>query len=88
MNIDMQKMEIYANVVAGFVILSFSMYIGLAVLGVYGAQLDRVGPVWIGVYTFILIMSATKLYGTGVYNAVKAIGKGLLPTSGRRQNKK
>lgn len=82
------KMYVLANVVASFVIVSFCLYVGLAVTNTLGAQLDRVGVVWVGVYTFILIMSATKLYGTGVYNAVKAIGKGLLPTSSSRGNQK
>jgi hypothetical protein len=75
------KIDILANVVASFVIISFSIYIGLAITNTFGAGLADIHVVWTGVYTFILIMSATKLYGTAIYNAVKAMGEGLLPTS-------
>lgn len=67
-----------ADIVAAILLVSFASYIGLSILAIAGASLQRVGPVWIGLYGFLLLMSATKLYGAGVYNAVKSIGGQLL----------
>lgn len=68
----------YADVIASIVVLSLIAYITIVLLGVNRGTLDDVGLTWFGIYSFLLLMSATKLYGRAVYNAVKRIGAGIL----------
>lgn len=67
-----------ADITASLVILSLVAFIAAALIGVYEATFSNVGLSWYGLYAFIVIMSATKLYGRGVYNTVKDLGLGLL----------
>lgn len=60
-----------ADAIAAIVILSLLLYTGLAIVGAYGASLGAVGTPWFSLYAFIALMSATKLYGKKVYEAVK-----------------
>lgn len=87
----MINLKALSDTIASIVILSLVAYIGLATLGVYEATLENIGISWFGLYSFIVIMSATKLYGRGVYNTVKDLGLGLLniepPNNGRSDSK-
>lgn len=68
----------YADIVSSIVVLSVVGFILLSLLDVRGATLEDISATWYAIYSFVLLMSATKLYGEGVYNAVKSVGRGLL----------
>jgi len=67
-----------ADSIAAIVVISVVLFVGLAVGNVFGATLTGISATWFGLYSFIVLMSATKLYGKSVYDAVKGVGKGLI----------
>jgi len=67
-----------ADSVAALVVLSIVLFVGLVIVGAFGATFAEVGATWFGLYAFIALMSATKLYGKSIYDAVKSVGKGFL----------
>jgi len=67
-----------ADVIAAVVLLSLLVFIGLAIVGTITATLEAVGTTWFALYSLIVVMSATKLYGKSVYEAVKGAGSGFL----------
>jgi fatty-acid desaturase len=75
---DTKRHRLIAESIAATVILSVVLFVGLVIVGAFGATFAGVGATWFGLYAFIVLMSATKLYGTGIYEAVKGMGKGLL----------
>lgn len=66
-----------ADGIAALVFLSLIAFVALGILGV-GVGLSAVGATWFALYSLIVIMSATKLYGKSVYEAVKGAGSGFL----------
>ena len=68
-----------ADSIAAAVVLSVVAVVLLVVLGAGGASFSGVSASLFGLYAFVTLMSATKLYGKSVYEAVKGVGKGLLP---------
>lgn len=75
-----------ADSIAAVVVVSVPLFIGLSALGIFGTTLTGVTATWFGLYSFVVLMSATKLYGKSVYDAVKGVGKGLLKTAERNEN--
>jgi len=67
-----------AEGVAATAILSMVLYVGLVVVGFAGATFSAVGGFALGIYSFLLLMSATKLYGKGVLKAAKDAGGKLI----------
>jgi fatty-acid desaturase len=67
-----------ADIIAAAVLLSLIAFAGLAITGILGASLGAVGTTWFALYSLIVVMSATKLYGKSVYEAVKGAGEGFL----------
>lgn len=67
-----------ADVIAAVVLLSLLVFVGLAIVGTITATLESVGATWFALYSLIVVMSATKLYGKSVYSAVKGAGSGFL----------
>jgi uncharacterized integral membrane protein len=67
-----------ADIIAAVVLLSLILFIGLAIIGTTTATLKSVGATWFALYSLIVVMSATKLYGKSVYSAVKGAGSGFL----------
>ena len=82
----------FGKFVSGIVVLSLVVYIGLPIFGIYSASLEGVGATWFGLYSLVVVMSATKLYGKSVYKAVQgAVQKGastnsIIDTSESRNN--
>lgn len=74
-----------ADFVAAAVVMSLVLFAGLAITGLFGASLGAVGATWFGLYAFIVLMSATKLYGKKIYDSVKGLGKGFLQMSQQNQ---
>jgi small neutral amino acid transporter SnatA (MarC family) len=72
-----------AEVVAATTILSMVLYVGLVVVGFLGASFAAVGGFALGIYSFLLLMSATKLYGKGVLKAAKDAGGQLMKNQRR-----
>lgn len=83
MKFDKAHLHWLADSVAAVTVLSISLFIGLAVLGIAGATLSGIGATWFALYSFVVLMSATKLYGKSVYDAVKGAGQGLLKAQNR-----
>ena len=69
-----ERHRLIAEVVASISILSMVVYVGLVILGISGATFAGIGGVALGLYAFLLLMGATKLYGVGVLKAVKDTG--------------
>lgn len=78
MNASKDHLHWLADIMAAIVVGSIVVFAGMAITGVFGANLSAVGATWLGLYGFIVIMSATKLYGRKIYNAVKGIASELL----------
>lgn len=78
-----KRHRIIAEVVAAVTILSMVLYTGLVVVGFAGATFAAVGGFALGIYSFILLMSATKLYGRGVLKAAKDAGGQVIKTPQR-----
>ena len=68
-------LKILADSIASLVILSLVAFLSASILGISGASLSAVGATWFGLYTFVVLMSATKLYGKKIYNVIKRIGE-------------
>ena len=68
-----KRHSIIAESIAAIILLSFVAYIGAAIFGLLGAGLAAVTAPWFTVYTLIVVMSGTKLYGKNVLNAAKRI---------------
>jgi len=78
-----KRHKIIAEVVAAVTILSMVLYTGLVVVGFAGATFAAVSGFALAIYSFILLMSATKLYGRGVLKAAKDAGGQLIKTPQR-----
>lgn len=66
----MSKAIWFADVIAAVVVLSLVAFVALALTGFYGASLAAVTLPWYTLYAFVVVMSATKLYGKSVYRVV------------------
>lgn len=73
------------DVIAALVVITFVSYIGAAIFSFAGASLAAVGATWYMLYSFVVLMSAVKLYGKGVFNAVKDSGSTLLKATGQNR---
>lgn len=73
-----QLRELIADGIAALFVLSLPGFIGLTIVGLFGATLMPINATWFGLYAFVTLMSATKLYGKSVYNAVKGVASGFL----------
>lgn len=67
-----------ADITSAVVLLSLLLFTGMAIVGIGGATLEAVGATWFALYSIIVVMSATKLYGKSVYEAVKSAGGGFM----------
>lgn len=76
--------EFFVNLIASVVVLSLVAYIGLAITSTLGTSLSAVGASWFALYAMVVIMSAIKLYGKGVYNAVRGLGNSVLSNPSSR----
>lgn len=66
--------KLIADIVATVGVISLFIYVGLALVGLFGASLAAVTSMWFGLYSFVVLMSATKLYGKSTLEAVKKAG--------------
>lgn len=86
MNLSKEHLHWLADIVAAIVVLSLALFVGLSILAAWGASLGAVPATWFGLYAFVVLMSATKLYGKKIYEAVKSVGKGLLQMQERNSD--
>ena len=70
--------KLIADFVAALVIVSLVVFLAISILGIGGANLSSVGAIWFGLYAFIMLMSATKLYGKKIYDATKGIAESFI----------
>lgn len=81
MNEKSKHLHKLADIIASVILISLVLFIGLSVTSMFGSSLTEIGPTWFGLYALITVMSATKLYGKSVYEAVKGAGSGFLQLS-------
>jgi hypothetical protein len=89
MNRDPRSFKVVvSNLVAAIVVICAPVLIAIHSIEYIPADLSTVPWLWAGIYSFIALMSATKLYGTGVYNSVKGLGESILGVKSSSDDKK
>lgn len=83
MKFNKEHLHWLADSIAALTVISVSVFIGLIILGIGGATFTNIGATWFGLYSFVVLMSATKLYGKSVYDAVKGVGNGLIQSQNK-----
>lgn len=78
MEFSKEHLHWLADIVAAILVTSLALFVGLSVVSAAGASLVAIPPTWFGLYAFVVVMSATKLYGKKIYEAVKGAGQGFL----------
>lgn len=84
MKLSKHHLHWLADTTAAIITLSLAAFIGLSLLGI-ATPLTAIPVTWFGLYGFIVLMSATKLYGKAVYESVKSVGKGLLQLQSKKK---
>lgn len=65
---DTRMERLVADGVAVLVVISLPIFIGLMLLASGSGGLS-IGPLWMAIYSLIIVMSATRLYGKGVLSS-------------------